>query len=81
MDMHTFVQGKNGSGTVGYTGPQPPTDIPKGAKKPLIHVYRLKVYALSDYTGLKDGFTLKDLKAAMQGKILGEGKLNFSFSN
>ena len=81
MQAHTFIQGKNGSGTIGYTGPQPPSDIPKDAKKPLIHVYRLKVYALSEPTGLKDGFSLEDLKAAMKGKILGKGKLNFSFSN
>ncbi len=76
-----FAQGKNGAGKIGYTGPQPPSDIPKNARKPLIHVYRLTVYALSEPTGLQNGFTLDDLRAAMAGKIIGQAKLDFSYSN
>ncbi len=75
-----FAQGKNGAGTVGYIGPQPPSAIPPDATKPLIHVYRLTVYALSSPTGLSNGFSLDDLKAAMQGKILGQAQLLFSYS-
>jgi Raf kinase inhibitor-like YbhB/YbcL family protein len=67
-----FAQGKNGAGVAGYIGPQPPSDVPQNAKKPLIHVYRLTVYALSAPTGLTSGFSLDDLKAAMQGKTLGQ---------
>ncbi|HNX58488.1 MAG TPA: YbhB/YbcL family Raf kinase inhibitor-like protein [Spirochaetota bacterium] len=76
-----FPQGKNTGGTVGYVGPKPPSNIPADAKKPIIHVYRLTVYALSAKTGLKDGFTLPELEAAMKGKILGTAKLNFSYNN
>jgi Raf kinase inhibitor-like YbhB/YbcL family protein len=77
----SFPQGKNGRGQIGYTGPQPPAGVPKDARRPLIHVYRFTVYALSAPTGLKDGFTLAELRAAMQGKILGEATLLFSYSN
>lgn len=76
-----FPQGKNTGGTVGYIGPRPPSNIPADAKKPLIHVYRLTVYALSAKTELKDGFSLEELEAAMKGKILGKAKLNFSYNN
>ena len=77
----TFPQGKNTGGTVGYIGPRPPSNVPADAKKPIIHVYRLTVYALNAKTGLKDGFTIDQLQAAMQGKILGKAKLNFSYNN
>jgi Raf kinase inhibitor-like YbhB/YbcL family protein len=76
-----LAQGKNGAGNIGYAGPQPPSDIPKGAKKPLIHIYRLTLYALSEPTGLSSGFTLDELKAAMEGKVLGTAQLNFAYSN
>ncbi len=76
-----FVQGANMGGSTGYVGPKPPSNIPSSAKKPLIHIYRLKVYALSSATGLKEGFARKDLEAAMKGKILGEAELLFSYNN
>ncbi len=77
----TFAQGKNGAGQVGYRGPQPPSAIPKNVKPPLIHVYRLTLYALSEPAGLPNGFNLEELKAAMNGKVLGEAQLLFSYSN
>ncbi len=77
----SFPQGKNGRGQVGYTGPQPPSSVPKDAPKPLVHVYRFTVYALSAPTRLKDGFSLADLQAAMKGKILGQVQLLFGYSN
>jgi len=76
-----FVQGKNGAGQAAYTGPQPPSNVPKDAKKPLIHIYRLTVYALSSPTGLANGFSLDDLKTAMQGRILGQAQLLMSYNN
>ena len=79
-DHPTFSQGKNGRGEIGYTGPQPPSDVPAGYPKPLIHVYRLTVYALSAPTGLANGFSLEDLQAAVQGKTLGVGRYLFSYS-
>lgn len=77
----TFPQGKNGAGNPAYTGPQPPSDIPKDAGKNLIHVYRLKVFALSAPTGLKNGFSLDELKAAVKDITLGTAELDFSYSN
>lgn len=76
-----FPEGKNGAGSVGYMGPQPPNDIPKDAMKPLIHVYRLKLYALSEKTGLADGFSLDDLMKAIDGKVLGLAELRVSYQN
>ena len=76
-----LTQGKNGAGIIGYLGPQPPADIPKGLNKPLIHIYRLKVYALSAPTGLAEGFSLADLEAAVKDKTLAVAQFNFSFSN
>jgi len=80
-DKHTFVQGANSGGSNGYVGPRPPSDFPKDQKKPIIHIYRLTVYALSAPTGLKDGFKLDELEAAMKGKVLGKAELFFSYSN
>ena len=81
LDKHDFIQGKNGMGTIGYIGPQPPSDFPADAIKPIIHVYRLTVYALSDSTGLKDGFTFDELQNAMKDKILGQSQIFMSYNN
>ncbi len=81
VDTHSFVQGKNGGGKIGYRGPQPPADFPRNTGKRLIHIYRLRVYALSAPTGLPDGFTLVELRRAIKGKVLGEARLNISYSN
>ena len=80
-DKPDFPQGKNGGGMTGYMGPRPPSDIPKDAKPPLIHIYRLTVYALSAPTGLKDGFSLEDLTAAIKDKTLGQAQLFMSYNN
>lgn len=80
-EAHTFVQGKNGGGKIGYRGPQPPADFPLNTGKRLIHIYRLTLYALSSPTGLSDGFSLDDLRAAIKDKVLGEARLNISYSN
>lgn len=77
----SFVQGRNAGGTNGYVGPRPPSDFPKGMKKPLVHIYRLTVYALSAKTGLKDGFSLEELQSAMKGKVLAQSQLFVSYSN
>jgi Raf kinase inhibitor-like YbhB/YbcL family protein len=77
----SFPQGKNGTGNVGYTAPQPPADVPKDTDKVRIHVYRLKVYALSAPTGLPSGFSLDDLMSAVKNKTLAMAQLNVSYSN
>lgn len=76
-----LVQGTNGSGAQAYGGPAPPADVPSNAARPIIHIYRLTVYALSAPTGLKPGFSVEELKAAMAGKVLGTGQLLLSWSN
>ncbi len=78
-----FVQGKNGAGRIGYTGPKPPSDIPKNISKPIIHIYHITLYALSAPTGLKNGFTLEQFNNALKdsSKILGKAHLNGSYSN
>jgi Raf kinase inhibitor-like YbhB/YbcL family protein len=76
-----IVQGKNGTGQAVYTAPQPPADIPKDTTKVRIHVYRLKVYALSAKTGLASGFSLDDLRGAIRDATLGMAQLNISYSN
>ena len=76
-----IVQGKNGTGNAVYTAPQPPADIPKDTDKVRIHIYRLKVYALSAKTGLEPGFSLDDLRNAIKDTTLGMAQLNVSYSN
>ncbi|MBN1533891.1 MAG: YbhB/YbcL family Raf kinase inhibitor-like protein [Spirochaetes bacterium] len=77
----SLVQGKNSSGSVGYVGPRPPSDIPGDARKPLVHIYRLTVYALSGPTGLKEGFAPDEFERAIGGKVIGKAQLLFSYSN
>lgn len=76
-----FPQGKNGTGKVGYTAPQPPADVPKDTDKVRIHIYRLKVYALSARTGLQSGFSREDLMNAIKDTTLAMAQLNVSYSN
>lgn len=76
-----FAQGKNGMGQIGYRGPQPPADFPPNTGKRLIHIYRLSVFALSAPTGLKNGYSVDELRQAMKGKVIGEARLNISYSN
>jgi Raf kinase inhibitor-like YbhB/YbcL family protein len=81
VDMPSLVQGKNGAGQAGYRGPQPPADFPPNTGKRLIHVYRFALYALSSPTGLSNGYSLEELRKAMRDKVLGEARLNISYSN
>ncbi|HUI70266.1 MAG TPA: YbhB/YbcL family Raf kinase inhibitor-like protein [Spirochaetia bacterium] len=80
-DMASLVQGKNGTGQIGYRGPQPPADFPPNTGKKLIHVYRLALYALSAPTGLAKGYSLDELRKAIKDKVLAEARLNISYSN
>ncbi len=73
--------GKNGTSNPVYTAPTPPADLPKDTDKVRIHVYRLKVYALSAPTGLPAGFTLDQLMSAIKDTTLGMAQLNVSYSN
>jgi Raf kinase inhibitor-like YbhB/YbcL family protein len=58
--------GTNDFGKLGYGGPCPPSGV---------HRYVFKVYALDQMLGLEAGLKKKDLLKAMDGHILGMGKL------
>ena len=60
-------QGLNDFKKAGYNGPPPP---PGKA-----HRYYFKLYALDKMTGLAPGASKTDLLKAMDGHVLGEGKL------
>ncbi len=60
------VQGKNGFGRIGYSGPCPPTGQ--------THRYSFKVYALDRELPLKAGATKDQLAAAMQGHVVQYGE-------
>lgn len=69
---NAFVQGKNSWG-VDYYGGMAPPNAP--------HQYDLHIYALDSELSLKGGFTLEDLKKAMEGHILDSYKLSAMYSN
>lgn len=62
------IEGKNGSGGVGYTGPCPPAGTG-------IHHYHFKVYALDEKLTLEKGAGKQQLKEAMQGHILAKTEI------
>ena len=65
------VQGKNDMGQVGYAGPAPPRGKP--------HHYQFELFALDTSLGLQPGISAKDLKAAISGHVLAEGRLTGSY--
>ncbi len=60
------LQGMNGAGSIGYTGPCPPGGT---------HRYFFKVYALDTELDLGAGATKEDVVRAMEGHVLAEGRL------
>jgi Raf kinase inhibitor-like YbhB/YbcL family protein len=71
-DSAPGVQGLNGMGGIGYSGPCPPPGKP--------HHYTFNVYALDVELALKDKSSKRDLEKAMKGHVLAEGKLIGLFS-
>ena len=66
-------QGLNdGSDLPGYGGPCPPEGE--------THDYSFALYALDEETGLDGGATVEDLRAAMEGHVLGEATLTAPYS-
>lgn len=59
-------QGKNDMGTIGYSGPSPPSGT---------HRYTFKIYALDKMLDLEPGATKKQVNNAMQGYILGQTQI------
>jgi len=65
------LQGNNGSGRAGYTGPCPPSGT---------HRYFFKLYALDTLLGLSSGANKDQLLQAMQGHVLAQSELMGTFS-
>lgn len=61
------LQGKNGLGSVGYVGPCPPNEP--------VHHYVFTLYALDSSLDLATGASKKDVVKAIQGHVLGYGRL------
>ncbi len=56
------TRGKNDFGTLNWGGPAPPSGT---------HRYYFRLYALDALLPLSDGFSRKDLEAAMKGHVVG----------
>jgi Raf kinase inhibitor-like YbhB/YbcL family protein len=65
------LQGKNGSGKLGYSGPAPPSGT---------HRYFFKLYALETVLDLPAGSSKADLLKAMEGHVIGSGELMGRYS-
>ena len=66
------VQGNNGKGETGYTGPCPPSGT---------HRYQFKVYALDSMLDLPVGTNKKNLMNSMQEHVIAGGELTGVFSS
>lgn len=62
------LQGKNDRGSIGYIGPNPPTEDPA-------HHYYFQVFALDTTLDLPVGPTREELLKAMEGHVLESGQL------
>jgi Raf kinase inhibitor-like YbhB/YbcL family protein len=65
------MQGKNDSGTVGYTGPCPPSGR---------HRYFARLYALRKQLDLPPGATPMEVKMALEGKVIEQTELMGTFA-
>ena len=67
------TQGKNGIGMLGYTDICPP----KGSE---MHRYIFELYALDSTLSLPGGSTREELRAGMQGHVLGTAQFSADYS-
>jgi Raf kinase inhibitor-like YbhB/YbcL family protein len=67
-----LVEGANDTGGIGWTGPCPPEGE--------THGYVFTLYALEAMTGLEEGASLDDLRAAIDGHIIGQATLTAPYS-
>jgi Raf kinase inhibitor-like YbhB/YbcL family protein len=65
------VQGKNDSGSLGYTGPCPPSGT---------HHYIARLYALDIELDLNPGATRQELEGAIEGHILDQAALTGTYA-
>jgi len=68
----SLLQGKNDFRFTGYGGPTPPTGT---------HTYVTTAYALSEVPALSNGFSLKELTSAIEGKVLATTVLNGTYAH
>jgi Raf kinase inhibitor-like YbhB/YbcL family protein len=64
-------QGMNGFRKVGWGGPCPPSGT---------HRYRFTLYALDQELGIADTPSAEDVRAAMQGHVLGDAELEATYT-
>jgi Raf kinase inhibitor-like YbhB/YbcL family protein len=64
-------QGMNGFRKVGWGGPCPPSGT---------HRYRFTLYALDQELGIADTPSAEDVRAAMQGHVLGDAELEATYA-
>ena len=64
------TEGSNDFGRNGWGGPCPPSGS---------HRYDFTAYALSEQTALSPGFSGDELRAALEGKVLAEGRLSGTY--
>lgn len=65
------VQGKNDAGSLGYTGPCPPSGT---------HRYTARIYALDIDLELQPGATRQELESAIEGHILDQAALTGTYA-
>jgi Raf kinase inhibitor-like YbhB/YbcL family protein len=65
-NSHPGVEGKNSTGTIGYTGPCPPTGE---------HHYHFKIFALDIELDLPAGSDRNSLEDAMHGHVMAWGEV------
>ena len=65
------VQGKNDAGSLGYTGPCPPSGT---------HRYTARIYALDIDLELEPGATRQELENAIEGHILDQAALTGTYA-
>lgn len=58
-----FKEGLNSAGEIGYRGPKPPSGV---------HHYHFRLFALDKATNLPSGATVEDVKAAIEGHVIGQ---------
>jgi Raf kinase inhibitor-like YbhB/YbcL family protein len=64
------TDGRNDFGRIGWGGPCPPSGT---------HRYVFEIFALSAPLELSAGFSADDLRAAVDGKLLGSGRLSATY--
>ena len=65
------VEGQNDFGRTGYGGPCPPSGT---------HRYAFEVFALSEPVGLSSGFSVDELRRALEGTVVASGRLTASYT-